>query len=373
MKIGIISDRLNRQRTGIGNYIYNLINEFNKVPYKDNKIILINYLKNDSFPNLKQMIIKNPFYLFGNRSFYCWHVYLDAFFKIKDLDLDVIHSPENATPFSKLIPRKIITVHDITPYFFPESFSPLTLLRYKLLFSRAMKTSDRIIVDSVSTKNDIKKYFHIEQKKIKVIYLGVGDIFKRLDEEEVAEIKQKFKINFPFILYVGTIEPRKNIQRLLMAFSKVKKEHPKYKLVIAGASGWRSKNLLETINKFDLQKDVVFVGYVSDYELPALYNAADLFVYPSLYEGFGLPPLEAMACGCPVLTSNSSSLPEVVGKSAMMFNPYDLNELTNAMHIMITNEGLREDLIQKGLCRAKMFNWEKCSRETFKVYGDVVF
>ncbi|MEA3458002.1 MAG: glycosyltransferase family 1 protein, partial [Candidatus Thermoplasmatota archaeon] len=135
--------------------------------------------------------------------------------------------------------------------------------------------------------------------------------------------------------------------------------------------GRKYKEIFETINKLNLQNDVVFTGYVSDEDLPALYNAADLFVYPSIYEGFGLPPLEAMACGTPVITSNTSSLPEVVGDAGIMVDPPDVDRLADAMHEVLTNEGLRANMIKKGLGRAEMFSWEKCARETLEVYEEV--
>ena len=369
IKIGIISDRLNRQRTGIGNYVYNLLDQFDKESLED--IVLINYQKNSHFKNLEQILIKNPLDPLGNKSFYFWHIYLHAVLKAKDYGLDIIHSPENATPFTALKPNKVITVHDITPHFFPESFSPLTLLRYRLLFSRAMETSDRIIVDSISTKNDLIKYYKVKQEKIRVIYLGVNNAFKCFEETKVEEIKDKWRIDFPFILYVGTIEPRKNIYRLLMAFSKIKKKNAKYKLLMMGIKGWKFKNLLETINNLNLQKDIIFTGYVTDHELPLLYNAADLFIYPSLYEGFGLPPLEAMACGCPVVTSNTSSLPEVIGDAGIMVDPLSVDELANATYSILTNENLREELIKKGLQRSKAFSWKICSEKTLKVYKEI--
>lgn len=257
------------------------------------------------------------------------------------------------------------------PYLFSETFTPITLLRYKFLFPRTLKTADRIIAVSNSTKRDLINYFNIPEEKIKVILEAADEKFKLLNKEEINEVKQKYNLNFPFILYVGTLEARKNIPTLIKAFYKIKKKNIEHKLVIAGKKGWKYKEIFETIDKLDLQNDVVFTGYVSDEDLPALYNAADLFVYPSIYEGFGLPPLEAMACGTPVITSNTSSLPEVVGDAGIMVDPCDVDGLTQTMCDVLTNDGLREDMIKKGLERAKMFTWEKCARETLKVYEEV--
>ena len=372
MKVGIIADRLNRPRTGIGNYIYNLIKEFAKTNENRGKVYLINYEKTNIFPNLNEIIVENPLKNITKKSYYFWHLYLQFKLNKENFKFDIIHSPENAALFIKLKhQKKIITVYDITPYLFPESFTPITLLRYKLLFPKTLKTADKIITDSNSTKRDLINYFNVPAEKIKVILLAADEKFKPLNHEEVNEVKQRYKLEFSFILYVGTLEQRKNIPTLIKAFYKLKKDETKQKLVIAGGKGWKYKEIFETIDKLNLQKDVIFTGYVLDEDLPALYNAADLFVYPSLYEGFGLPPLEAMACGTPVITSNTSSLPEVVGDAGIMVDPYDVDGLADAMYKVLGNDGLREDMIKRGLERAKIFSWEKAAKETMKVYEEV--
>ncbi|ABR55980.1 MAG: hypothetical protein PWP15_87 [Methanothermococcus sp.] len=370
MKIGIISDRLNRPLTGIGNYVYNLINELSKID-KEN-ICLINYEENNLFPDLNRIFIKNPFEEFPKRPFYFWHLFLNYYLNKKKLDLDIIHSPENSSLFTKLKNQlKIITVYDVIPLQFPETYAKITVFRYKLLFSKTLNTSNKIISISHHTKQDLIKHFKISEDKIKVIHLAANENYKPLKENEINNIKQKYNLNYPFILYVGTLEPRKNIPNLLKALYKLKKHSIKHKLVITGKKGWKYKSIFETIEKLNLQKDVIFTGYVPDEDLPALYNAADLFVYPSLYEGFGLPPLEAMQCGTPVITSNTSSLPEVVGDAGIMVNPYDVDELANKMYEVLTNDGIREELSKKGIERAKLFSWKKCAEEHLKVYEEV--
>jgi glycosyltransferase involved in cell wall biosynthesis len=225
-----------------------------------------------------------------------------------------------------------------------------------------------IISISHHTKYDMLKHFKIPEDKIKVIHLAANECYKPLKEDEIYKINEKYSLNHPYILYVGGLEPKKNIPTLLKAFYKLKKHDVNHKLVITGEKRWNYKSIFETIDKLNLQKEVIFTGYIPDEDLPALYNAADLFVYPSLYEGFGLPPLEAMACGTPVITSNTSSLPEVVGDAGIMVNPYDIDELTNKMYKVLTNEGLTEELSKKGLERAKLFSWKKCAEETLNTY-----
>jgi glycosyltransferase involved in cell wall biosynthesis len=286
-------------------------------------------------------------------------------------ELDIIHNPCQIPTLFNFKQKCIITVYDLTPLLFSETHEKGRVLMHKYLFPLILKKSDKIISISHHTKNDIIKHFKIPEDNIKVIHLAANENYKPLNENEINNIKQKYNLNYPFILYVGTLEPRKNIPTLLKAFYKLKKQGIKHKLVITGKKGWKYKSIFETIEKLNLQKDVIFTGYVPDEDLPALYNAADLFVYPSIYEGFGLPPLEAMQCGTPVITSNTSSLPEVVGDAGIMVNPYDVDELANKMYEVLTNDGLREELSKKGIERAKLFSWKKCAEEHLKVYEEV--
>jgi glycosyltransferase involved in cell wall biosynthesis len=370
MKIGFIIDRLNRPLTGVGNYVYHLTKELLKID-KD-KIYLINYnIFGDPHVDNKIMIIKNYFKSFP-KPYYFWNWYLNYKLNITNIGLDVIHSPESSTIYMKLrFQKKIITVHDIRQYLYPDISNSMNKYGYKIFFPKALKSTDKIITVSHHTKNDIIKHFKIPENKIKVIHLAANENYKPLNEKEIINIKQKYNLNYPFILYVGALEQHKNIPTLLKALYKLKKQGIKHKLVITGKKGWKYKSIFETMEKLNLQKDVIFTGYVPDEDLPALYNAADLFVYPSLYEGFGLPPLEAMQCGTPVITSNTSSLPEVVGDAGIMVNPYDVDELANNIYEVLTNDGLREELSKKGLERAKLFSWKKCAEEHLKVYEEV--
>jgi glycosyltransferase involved in cell wall biosynthesis len=284
----------------------------------------------------------------------------------------VIHITENPTIFLKLKNcKKITTIHDIMPYIFQKNYHLALRCTHKFITPLTLKTSDKIISVSQHTKNDLIKYFKIPEDKIKVIYEAANENYKPLKENEMNKIKQKYNLNYPFILYVGGLAPNKNVERLIKALYKLKKQGIKHKLIITGVKRYKYKSIFETIDKLNLQKDVIFTGYVPDEDLPALYNAADLFVYPSLYEGFGLPPLEAMQCGTPVITSNTSSLPEVVGDAGIMVNPYNVNELANKMYEVLTNDGLKEELSKKGLERAKLFSWKKCAEEHLKVYEEV--
>jgi glycosyltransferase involved in cell wall biosynthesis len=367
MKIGFVTSFIDERGGGIGTYSYELIKNFNK----KNEYYLIHHtpIDLDIYTTNHEILIKRCSLPFKGIIWRLINTPLKLKFKKK---LDLVHDPYGIGPLSFKMPfKKVITIHDLTPTLFPHTFSSMAVVSHKLLLPRTLKTADKIITDSNSTKNDLINYFNIPEEKIRVILLAADEKFKPLSNKEIKEAKQKYSLNFPFILYVGTLEPRKNIPSLIKAFYKLKKKNLQYKLVIAGKRGWKYKEIFETIDKLNLQNDVVFTGYVSDEDLPALYNAADLFVYPSIYEGFGLPPLEAMACGTPAITSNTSSLPEVVGDAGIMVDPPDVDGLADAMYEVLTKEGLRANMIKKGLERAKTFSWEKCARETLEVYEEV--
>ena len=235
---------------------------------------------------------------------------------------------------------------------------------------RGLRKADRIITVSEYSKSEIIKHVGYPEDQITVIPNAVdhNNYCVRRDREVIKKlgIPETQKV----ILYVGSEQPRKNVPFLLKAISELKKKLPDIKLLKIGTPqvpGAREK-LIELIETLGIEKEVIFVGSVSENDLPKYYNAADLFVFPSLYEGFGLPPLEAMACGTPVITSNLTSLPEVVGDSAITIDPYDVNAFAEAMYNLLTDEKLREQMINKGLRRAQLFNWEKSAEETLKVY-----
>jgi glycosyltransferase involved in cell wall biosynthesis len=260
----------------------------------------------------------------------------------------------------------IVTVHDLARCCFdfdPETVSEKILLKLDI---RYIKRASHIIAVSQNTKSDLVKYLNIPENKISVIYNGIDhSIFKPYN------IKLLDK---PYILYVGSERPRKNLSRLFESFAKLKGEFPELKLVKVGTSGRSGKYRKETMRILDslgLTGDVIFVEYVTELDLAYYYSSANLLAYPSLYEGFGLPPLEAMACGCPVVTSNKSSLPEVVGEAGMMVNPYDTDSLAQAMRRVLTDNKLRDEMVRKGLEQSKRFTWEKAAEQTQGVYNKV--
>ncbi len=264
--------------------------------------------------------------------------------------------------------KSVVTCYDLIPWAYEKNHSKI----WKNNIS-GLKKADRIMTISEFSKSEIIKYLNYPEDRIHIVSAAVDhDLYQQKREKTVLS-----KINLPldkkYILYVGSETPRQNLKLLLKAFNKLKKKLPDIKLLKIGdpQSYGARKQLLNSINDTGLQNDVIFLGYVSEEELPKWYNASDLLVYPCLYAGFGLPPLEAMACGTPVITSNTSSLPEVVDDAGIMVDPTDVDSMTLKMYEILTNHGLRMDLIEKGLKRAQTFTWDKAANETYVVYDSL--
>jgi glycosyltransferase involved in cell wall biosynthesis len=231
-----------------------------------------------------------------------------------------------------------------------------------------------VITGSNQTKTDLIKYFGLNADKVVVTPYGVDPCFRPItDKQRFVEVKTKYGIDNEFILYVGNLQPRKNLVRLFLAFERLKiKRKINEKLVIVGKKAWLYQDIFKTYEQLKAKEEIIFTGYVPTEEIPVLYSAARIFVYPSLYEGFGLPPLEAMACGVPVLTSLVSSLPEVVGDSALLVDPYSVEEIANGIERLLSDEKLRLSLREKGLRKASTFSWRRTAELTLAVYRDAL-
>jgi glycosyltransferase involved in cell wall biosynthesis len=264
--------------------------------------------------------------------------------------------------------RSIVTCYDLIPWAYENNHSRI----WKNNMA-GLKKANIIMTISEFSRDEIVKYLNYPKERIYIVSAAVDhDLYqKRRDKSILAKLN--LPLDYKYILYVGSETPRQNLKFLLKAFNKLKKKLPNVKLLKIGEpqSYGARKKLLNSINDMGLQNDVIFIGYVLEEELPKWYNASDLLVYPCLYAGFGLPPLEAMACGTPVITSNTSSLPEVVDDAGIMVDPYNVNSMSLNMYEILTNEGLQTDLMRKGIKRAKLFNWDKSARETFEVYDSI--
>lgn len=287
--------------------------------------------------------------------------------------VDLIHYPATIiTPLSISLPC-ILTFHDMQQEFFPEFFSKNELLHRKMTYEPSARKAAKIIVDSEFVKQTLISRYKIPENRIRVIYLGADPRFK-LETDKIAVDKLKVKYHLPdkFAFYPANFWPHKNHIRLLEGLNLLKQRYKSNcKLVLTGGYKGRDAEISTKVRQLGLQEDVFILGYVPNEEMPYLYSAASLLVVPSLYEGFGIPTVEAMASGCPIICSNSTCLPEIVGNAAILVNPYNPEEIASAMHKVLDNRELRQKLIQRGLERAKNFSWRKTASQTLNVYKEV--
>ena len=288
---------------------------------------------------------------------------------------DLFHAPHYVLP--PLTPCKsVVTIHDCIHLRFPQYLpNKLGYAYARGSLWMAAHRSNRILTVSEASKRDILDYFNVPPEKIDVIYNGIDEEFSTLPaEEDVARVRERFQLDAPFILYAGNIKPHKNLERTIEAFDLLRRsrQFDQVKLVIIGKDIAKYAALRHAVHRHKLHKYVRFFGFVPDQTLAILYRLAAVFVFPSLYEGFGLPPLEAMASGTPVITSNVSSLPEVVGDAALLVDPHHPEAIAEAMQRVLTDSTLRADLRIRGLVRARQFSWERSIRRVREIYGEVL-
>ena len=287
---------------------------------------------------------------------------------------DVFFTPTHYAPRFSPCPR-VISIMDLSYLYFPEMFKKRDLWKLKKWTAYSVRKAKKILTISNSTRDDIIKHYKIKPTKVVVGYPGHKNIKYQISNIKmtIKNAKRKYGIGGDYILYVGTLQPRKNLIRLIEAFVIIKKQVTKsLKLVIVGKKGWMYEEIFQKVKDLGLEKEVIFTGYVSDNELPVLYQSAKCFVLVSLYEGFGFPVLEALSFGVPVVTSNVSSLPEIVGKAGVLVNPNDVKDIVRGINeVFDYNELKRQEMIRKGLEQAKKFSWEKCAKETLEVLIEV--
>ena len=283
---------------------------------------------------------------------------------------DLLFVPAHVLPI--IHPRRsVVTIHDLGYLYHPQAHRLLDRLYLDLSTRYNARAATHLIADSSATKRDLIERHGTDPDKITVVYPGYDDtVFQPVrDEKAIGAVKARHGIAGDYILFVGTLQPRKNLIRLIEAYWKL--EVGNWKLVIAGKKGWLYREIFQQVEKLGLEGKVVFTGYVPEGDLPALLSGARLFVFPSLYEGFGLPVLEALACGIPVVCSNVSSLPEVAGDAAILVDPLDVEGLAAGMERVLGDEELRAELIERGFEQVSRFSWERCTRETLDVLESI--
>ncbi len=287
--------------------------------------------------------------------------------------IDVLHSPASVSPF--VLPCLcVLTMHDVTSFVLPELAPPIFRYCWNVAFRISARLAHLIITASHSAKRDLIKFLGVSEEKIEIIYHGSEpEISDLQNKSHLGLVQNKGKSDAPYILWVGKMYSHKNLTRLLYAYKRLKETHQNisHRLVLCGMKGWGYSSLIKTIEELALEDKVVFTDYVPNDVLISIYAKASVFVFPSLTEGFGLPILEAMSCRVPVITSNCGAMAEIAGEAALLVDPYNVEEIAEAMHRILTDETLRAALIKKGFKRASQFSWEKTASQTLEVYKRV--
>lgn len=376
MKIGIDISQIAYAGTGVAKYTKELVRNLIRIDKENNYILLgFSFRKNNVLREFLESTVSNksnvqvrlyPFPISAvSRLWNDYHI-IDA--ETFTGDLDIFHSSDWIQPPVRA--GKVTTIHDLVVYKYPELSNPAIIETHKKRLEHVKKECDRIITDSESSKEDIINVLGIKSEKIDVISPGINSGFIPATAEEKTALCRKYSLSNDYILAVGTIEPRKNLRLVFSAYEKyikhslISSRKKGMDLVIAGNSGWDDIGHTESAN-------IRFLGFVPDEDMMALYSAATAFVYPSYYEGFGFPVLEAMACGCPVITSDRGSLKEVAKDAALLVDPYSAEDLLHKMVRMTVDAKLRNDFIRKGLCNASLYTWENTAIQVIKSYKKI--
>jgi glycosyltransferase involved in cell wall biosynthesis len=367
MIIGIDCRTLSGQMNGVNRYLKNLLSTLSEIDAK-NKYILFSdkeFLNNVNLgDNFKKEILRN-------KSNLLWEQFILPKF-LNDQKVDIFHCPHNyGVPCAKRW-KVVLTLYDIIPYKFPNFWknrSKVLRFMYKLSLNNAISKADKIIVVSQSSKKDIINTFRLSERIISVIPGAVDARFNTHNPSK-GKNSENFSSDKDYILHIGGLGFNKNTETVLLVYENLKRKYNfKHKLLIVGKKGWFSKEILK---KSELIEGVVFTGYVPDEKMPLLYSGATVFLYLSLYEGFGFPVLEAMACGVPVVVSKNSSLPEVAGNAGLYVDSCNIEDICKKILLVLNDVGLRSQLISKGLERTKEFSWDLAASRTLKVYEEVM-
>ncbi len=367
MRIGMKVSPLTVLRAGIPNYIMNLLASLAETE-DENEYFLYTCRPLSGSLELPERFRTVPV-RFPSCRLQLWYQ-LGLPLRMRKDRLDLFHDPVYPLPFLLPVPG-VITVHDLSNYETPDVHGARAALAARLYPSHLRRAS-MIIADSMYTASRIAELFPWAADKVEVVPLGVSDSFRRVERgAETSRVAEKYGLPPRFMLFLGTLEPRKNLDRLLSAFQSVAGDIPHW-LVIAGGLGWKYRKLLEKISRHPMKKRIILTGFVEDADLPALLSSAEFLVYPSLLEGFGLPVLEAMACGTPVLTSDTSSMPEVAGEAALLVDPLSIESIENGIRLLATDISRRESLSEKGMRRASGYSWKNTAAGTLEVYKRVL-
>ena len=361
MKIGIMLRHI-EERGGIQVYTVNILKALLKIDRKNEYLMI--YKSKDhlgrysSFLNVSETVLPGTGKL--------WWDQVSILRLAKARNLDIVYNPKLSIPLFTTA-KTILVMHGAEQYAVPECFKWHDRIYFSVANRLYVRRASAIIAMTNIGKHDIARYMGASLEKIHVIPEAYNELCRGRDLEGAREAKAKYSLPERFILFVGGLTPLKNFGNLLRAFDRIREQIPQ-KLVIVGFSRWKVEKDFKLLDDLGLRDSVIFPGFIPDEDIPKFYSLADLFVMPSLYEGFGIPVLEAMACGCPVVTTKTGCSTEVAGGGAVLVDPYNPEEMARGMLAVLSDEALRADLVRKGYLRAKEFSWEKCARETLELF-----
>ncbi len=377
MKINLELQPCLKNKSGIGIYTYELAKLLQKKDDIELSGNIFNFLnRNDISKDIEGLTMNiNLCTLFPYGVYRrIWNKIYINYNKLFNSNDELYHFFNFIVP-PNIIGKVIATIHDMTYILYPETMDKNNLKRITRDIDYSVKRADKIITVSENSKKDIIKYLNVPESKIEIVYNGVDyeRFSKQYSQDEKEEVRNKYLLPEKYILYMGTLEPRKNIESVIEGFSILKQKYKNnIKLVIAGKKGWLFESIFNLVGKLNLTEDIIFTDYVDENDKPLIYNMAEMFVFPSLYEGFGIPVLEAMASGVPVITSNVSSLPEVAGDAALLVSPKDKNAIAEQMNRILSDEKLKKELIYKGKVQCKKFTWKDSAEKLYKIYEQVL-
>ena len=362
------------QKVGVGVYALNLVKKIAKLDYENKYYIIIQddehslddiENRNFKFLSIQSKIFRKLIFRFFLEQF------LIPYIAVKN-KIDIIHSMHYSLPLFTPGVKRVVTIHDMTFFKFPQYHELIKKYYFRFFTCLAAKLADKVITISESTKKDFLTITSAKKNKVALIYLGKENWSHCTFTTEKTEfVKDKYGIKGQYLLFVGTIEPRKNLVKLINAYKKVLKVEKKYQLVIGGKKGWGYKEIYRKIDDLRLDDEIIFTGFIEEADKPYIIKGAKVFLYPSLYEGFGIPVLEALTLGVPTITSNVSSMPEIAGDAAFLVNPTDEKAIYFAIKQLLGNRKLYQNYKEKSIAQASKFSWTKTASKTIELYHSI--
>jgi glycosyltransferase involved in cell wall biosynthesis len=364
LKIAIDARNLVEKGLGVGRYLEGFI-QYSKIVSPDIEYTLyFNSKANRQVDGFRTKIIDVPFL---KKNIFWMNVALP--FELMREKYDLFHCPFYGLPYIQPCPM-VVTIHDISYIAHPEWFASRTRMSFKLTTDHAIRTAKKIMTDTEFSKKEILKYYKVPEDRISVVYAATGPNFKPQDKATALKAAKGIGAASPFLLHVGAIHARRNVERALRAFVQVKKKFPDMRFILVGRQD-KNIDISGLATHLGIKDSVTMIEYIDEPALVSLYNACEALVYPSLYEGFGLPVLEAMACGAPVIAANASCTPEVLGGAGVLFDPYNEVSIADTVIRVLGDNKLKSEIVAKGLKRAADFSWERAARQTVDIYRDV--